>query len=182
MPATLAACGGDDNNEDEDQITEAIEASATSGEPSTCTEVQTQRFNETTEGETGRAALESCRESAGEDPADSVEVSNIEVEGDTATAEARVTGSFIDGSTVEIGLVREGEQWKLDELTGFVEFDREGFETAFEEEVRSDEEIPPEAADCIIERFQDFSDEEAQEFLLRPDESGGEEVFTPCFQ
>jgi hypothetical protein len=181
VPAALAACGGDDDSEEEDQITEVIETAATSGSPSVCAELQTQRWNEQLEGQTGEAALESCRENAG-DPADSVEVSNIEVDGDAATAEVAVTGSFLDGSTIDVGLVREGEQWKLDQLTGFVEFDRAGFEAAFEEEVKSDQEIPPQAADCIIERFKDFSDQEAQEFLIQPDASGGEEVFTPCFQ
>lgn len=180
--AALTACGSDDTSEDEEQITEAIETSAMSSDPSACTELQTQRFIEQTEGETGEAALESCRENAGDEPAESVEVSSIEADGDAATAEAAITGSFLDGSTVEIGLVREGEQWKLDELTGFAEFDRAGFEAAFEEEVRSDEEIPPQAADCIVQRFEGFSDQEAQDFLLRPGESGGEEVFTPCFQ
>ncbi len=181
-PAALLACGGDDGSDYEDQITEAIETAATSSDPSVCTELQTQRFNEQSTGETGDAALESCREEVGDAPAESVEVSSIAVDGDAATAEAAVTGSFLDGSTVEIGLVKEGERWKLDELTGFAEFDRAGFEAAFAEEVRSDEEIPPKAADCIVDRFQGFSDQEAQEFLLQPDESGGEELFTPCFQ
>jgi hypothetical protein len=175
-------CGGDDGNEDEDQITGAIETAATSSEPSVCTELQTQRFNEQNTGETGNAALQSCRDSAGEDQAESVDVSNIEIDGDNATADVAVTGSFLDGSTIDVALVKENAQWKLDELAGFVEFDREAYEAAFEEEVRSDEEIPPRAADCIVEGFKGFSDEEAQEFLLSPGEGGGEELFSGCFE
>ena len=45
----LAACGGDDGgSEDEDQITEAIEKSATEADASACTELQTQNFVEQT--------------------------------------------------------------------------------------------------------------------------------------
>ncbi len=51
----LVACG-DDDGEDEDQIVEAIEISATSGDPAACTEQQTQNFNEQITGETGEAA------------------------------------------------------------------------------------------------------------------------------
>jgi hypothetical protein len=181
LAAMFVGCDGD-GSEDEDQITEAIETSATSSDPSVCTEVQTQQFNEQTSGETGEAALQSCRDNTNEDVADSVEVSNIEVDGDAATAEVEVTGSFLNESTIEVALVKEDDQWKLDQLVDFAEFAREAFEAAFEEEVRSDEEIPPRAADCIVEEFKGFSDEEAQRFLLSPGESGGEELFSACFE
>lgn len=181
LAAMLAGCGGN-GSEDEDQITEAIETAATSSDPSDCTDLQTQRFNEQNTGETGEAALQSCRESTGEDQAESVEVSNIEIDGDAATADVAVTGSFLDGSTIDVGLVRENAQWKLDELVDFVEFDRGAYEAAFEGEVRSDAEIPPQAADCIVEGFSGFSDEEAQDFLLSPGEGGGEELFSDCFE
>ncbi len=46
LPLALVACGDDDDGSDqaEDQITQAIEVSATSQDPSVCTELQTQNF------------------------------------------------------------------------------------------------------------------------------------------
>jgi ABC-type glycerol-3-phosphate transport system substrate-binding protein len=81
----LAACGGDGGgSEDEDQISAAIERAATSGDPAACTEVQTLRFTEQTsgEGETGQAAIQQCEQNAENTAGASVEVSDIEIDGD----------------------------------------------------------------------------------------------------
>src|SRR5688500_8759981 len=134
----LAACGSDDSSddssEDEDQITEAIEFSATSGDPAACTEAQTANFTQQTSGGPGQSAEEavaSCKKQAADTPADEVEVSNIEIDGDSATADAAVTGNLFDGQTLDLALVKEGDAWKLDRFAGFAEFDREALERSF---------------------------------------------------
>ena len=177
----IAACNGDEGSEDEDQITEAIETAATSGEPSACTELQTQNFNEQTAGVPGPAATEACEEDAADTPADEVEVSNIEVDGSSATAEAALSGSILDQQTIELALVKEGEDWKLDEILGFVGFDRAAFDAGFEEELSSDEELPPDAAECVSQNFKALSDQEVQDFFLDPSEEEGNKLFGSCF-
>ena len=184
LAATLAiaACGGDDGSEDEDQITESIEAAAVSGEPAACTENQTQRFTEQTTGETGEAAVTACEEDAADSVAESIEVSNIEVDGDAATAEGEVTGSFFDGQTIDIALVKEGDQWKLDELRGFVDFDRAAYLANIEEEVSSDEETPQQAVDCVTGNLEGLDDQQLQDLFINPDQQAEEQVFGSCFQ
>jgi hypothetical protein len=125
---TLAACGGDDNSEDEDQITETIELAATSGDPKVCTEAQTVNFIQQTSGEPGDSpeqAVRQCEQDAANTPAEEVDVTDIEIDGDSATAKAEVTGSFFDGQTLDLGLVKDGDQWKLDEFRGLADFDRD---------------------------------------------------------
>ncbi|MGH2957725.1 MAG: hypothetical protein ACRDL6_12110 [Solirubrobacterales bacterium] len=177
---TLAACGGDDSSEDEEQITESIELAATSGDPEACTENQTQRFNDQTAAPAeGAEATRACERTAEDTPAEEIEVDNVEVDGDSATAEAAVTGSFLGGQTLEIALVKEGDQWKLDELTGFAEFDREAFVDSL---VTGGEEIPPEATECLQQRIQPLSDEELQDLVLAPDPEAEQAIFARCFE
>jgi hypothetical protein len=181
----FAACGDDGGSEDEDQITEAIEFAATSGDPAACTEAQTAKFNQQTSGDPGdtpEQATQSCEANAGDTPAEEADVSAIEVDGEAATAEAALTGSTFNGQTLDIALVKEGDDWKLDEITGFAEFDREAFNTAFREELASDGETPPEAVDCVIGNFDELSDEDVQAFFLGEisEEQAGQ-IFGPCF-
>jgi hypothetical protein len=101
---------------DEDEIRETIETiAADPSDPNACALV-TQRFKEEASGQTGTAADDACRsqtEASGDQPED-VEVDNIEVDGDNATAD--VTGE--DGETVTVRLVNEDGTWKVDGSEG----------------------------------------------------------------
>jgi hypothetical protein len=181
----LGACGGDDNggsSEDEDQITAAIERAATSADPRACTEVQTLRFTEQTsgEGETGQAAIQQCEQNAENTAGDSVEVSDIEIDGDQATAKAAVTGSAFDGQTLDLGLVKEGGQWKLDEFRGLAELNREALIASFKEQLSSEEDLPAQAADCLAQQLQKASDQQLESFVTSSDDQAAEQIFGPC--
>ena len=128
-PFLLAACGGDDSSQDEDDITAAIERAATTDDAANCTDVQTAAFTEQIEFTQGEEAIAACEESAGngEVAGESVEVSSIEVDGDSATAEVAFTGGGLNGQTAAISLVKEDDQWKLDSLDEFTSFDKEAF-------------------------------------------------------
>src|ERR1700709_974019 len=100
MAMALTACGGGSSSSgggDEGAIEAAIETSATSTDPSKCTEVQTEAFNETESGVSGSGALKACEEEVEEEsePAESVNVSNISESGETATAEAEIEGGSL---------------------------------------------------------------------------------------
>jgi hypothetical protein len=173
---------GDDDSEDEDAIVEAIENSAASGDPAACTESQTQAFTEQTTGETGEAAIKQCERDA-EDSADDAEVSNLEIDGDSATADVTLIGSFFDGQTLSVGLISEGGEWLVDELTGFPEgFDLEAFRTSFTELIVEEEGAPPETADCVVGNLEGLSDEEIEAVFIDVDPELEQKVFGPCFE
>ena len=113
---------------------------------------------------------------------DSVAVENIEVDGDTATAEATFTGGGLDGQTLLISLVKEGEQWKLDSLDEFVSFDKEKFAQGLLEGAGSDGETPQGVLDCIEEQVNSTPDEEIQTIYLSGDEQQLLGLFGECFQ
>ena len=176
----LVACGGGDS--DEDKVVEVIEASATSADPADCKELSTQAFLEQTELEEGAAAVESCEESAEDtsDDPESVEVSEVEMDGSAATANVAFTGGSFDGQTLTVALVEEDGDWKLDEITGFAEFDQEKLAGAFEEAFESEEDVSPEFASCFAEVIRDVSEEEAEEIMIGGDSGPIVEIIEGC--
>jgi hypothetical protein len=182
LPLSLAACGDDGlSSDDQDQITHTIEFAATSGDPKACTEAQTQNFTEQTTGQTGEAAVKQCEEDAQPPTADSVEVSNFDGDNDSATADAAFKGEFFDGQTVQVALVKEGDQWKLDKAVGFKDFDRDAFLTTFPQSLASTG-APAAAIDCVSKNLQDLSDQEIEDLFLYSDPQLQHQVFDPCFR
>lgn len=184
-PLLLAACGSDDGgSEDEDQITAAIEQAATTDEAANCTEVQTQAFSEQTEFTQGAEAVTTCEENAGDGDiaGDSVEVENIEVDGETATADVTFTGGGLNGQALAVSLVKEGGQWKLDSLDEFITFDKASFAQGLVEGASSDGETSQQAIDCIEQAIIATPDEELQTIYLSGDERQLVGLFGQCFQ
>ncbi|HET8976012.1 MAG TPA: hypothetical protein VFN15_05245 [Solirubrobacterales bacterium] len=181
VPFLLAACGDDDGDSDEDQITEAIETSATSDDPADCTELQTLAFTEQTTFETGDAAIANCEADA-EDTSDnpeSVEVANVEVDGDSASAEVTFTGGGFDGSTLAVSLVKEDDQWKLDAIDDIPSFDAEGLKTSLEEQLSADAELSPEQKDCVSQAISGASEDSLKAVALG-DQNALIELFGGC--
>lgn len=182
------ACGDDGDGDgatsaDREQITEAIDEAATSTDPSVCTELQTERFNEQLNFEEGSAATEQCEEDTGENRADSVDVAEIGVDGNAATAEAAISGGGLDGQTLGLELVKAGEQWKLDQITDFVELDREALNAAFTEMIEAEgDETPEELRECIVDEFESFSDQEVEDLYLSGDPEETVQAFSACFE
>jgi ABC-type glycerol-3-phosphate transport system substrate-binding protein len=177
----LAACGSSGSS-DEGQIEEAIETAATGSEASKCTEVETQEFVEQSTQESGSAAVKQCEKEAEEEKgtAESVEVTNVEVEGEEASADAALTGGSLNGQTVEIALVEEGGNWKLNEITGFAKFDQAKLAEALEEQLSESGEVSEELATCVVEGVEEASPAEAEELLLSGSPEGFEELAKEC--
>lgn len=179
----LVACGGGGDS-DEDKIVEVIETSATSADPADCKELSTQAFLEQTELEEGAAAVESCEagaEDESDDP-DSVEVSEVEVDGSAATANTAFTGGSFDGQTLTVGLVEEDGDWKLDEVTGFAEFDQEKLASSFEEAFEADEEVDPQLGICFAEVIRELPKAEAEEIVIGGSSEPIVEILEGCSQ
>ena len=183
----LTACGGGGSSSsggggDETAIEEAIETSATSSDPSKCTEVQTAAFNEVETGESGAKALKACEEEAeeGNEPAESVTVSNIAVDGESATAEVEIEGGSLGGQAVEVGLAKEEGDWKLNEFVGFAKYDPTGIAAALEERLNEEEGVEPALAKCVAEGVAAMSQEEAEAMVFDKSTEGVEEIVKGC--
>jgi len=176
----LSACGGS-GSDDESKIEEAIEISASSN-PAACTKYQTQHFVEQTSEASGKAAVKECEEEAenGEAP-ESASVSNVEVNGSKATAEAALTGSVFDGQAVEIALVNEGGQWKMNEIVKFTKLDQAKLVESFEQELsKASNEVSPKFAACFIEAFEQADQGEIEAMLFGGNEKAFEEIAGNC--
>ena len=115
----LAACGGDDDGgsdnggtdngaavSDEDQITEVIETFADNNAEEAC-DVLTDEYVEQLFGDRDRCLEE------GEGESTDVEVDNIQINGDTATADGTA-----DGETATFTVEKVGEEWKISGVEG----------------------------------------------------------------
>lgn len=176
----LAACGG--GSSEDGAIEGVIETSATTADPANCTELQTQTFDEQNAQTEGEEAVEACEAEAekGEGTAESVDISNLSIDGESATAEVAFTGGGFDGQAVEVSLAKEGEGWKLDEVLGFTEYDAEKFAESFEAAAEGEPELSPELASCIAEAFAQASQQEAEELAFSGSEGPLEELVRDC--
>jgi hypothetical protein len=177
----LVACGGSDES-DEDKVVETIETAATSTDPTVCEETQTLAFVEQTTGASGKKAEKQCEEEAeaGENKPDSVEVSKVEVDGGSATAEAEFKGGDLDAQTLELRLVEEDGDWKLDELSGFADFDSESLVSAFAEQIENEPGVDPKTAGCFVEGVEALSDSELEGVVLENDTAVFGEIAEGC--
>lgn len=177
----LVACGGGGSS-DESEIEEAIETSATTGDPSNCTKLETANFVEQSTSESGTAAIKACEEEAKKDPesrAESVEVAEVEVDGSKATANAAISGGSLDSQTVSIALVEE-DGWKLDELTGFVKLDQGALAQVFETQLEKSGELNSKQTSCIVEGIEEMPQAEIEEVILSGNSTPIEELAEGC--
>jgi ABC-type glycerol-3-phosphate transport system substrate-binding protein len=177
----LAACGGGGES-DEDKIASTIETAATSTDPAVCTETQTLKFMEQTASGTGKEAEKNCEKEAEEETnqPDSVTVSQVKVNGENATADAEFKGGTFDGQTLELGLVDEDGEWKLDEFTGFANFDPAPFVKALTEQIENEPEIEPETASCIVEGIEELSNSELESVVVENNTEVFAEIAEGC--
>jgi len=163
----LSACGDSGSESEEGQIEEVIVASATNTDPAKCEELNTQKFIEQLAQSDGAAAVKECEEEAEDDEgADSVSVSAIAIDGESATADVAVTGGGFDGQSLEIGLVKEGGEWKVDEFVKFTDLDQEKLVRVFEREAKASGELDDELVACFVDAFEEATQAEIEDFLL----------------
>jgi hypothetical protein len=162
----LAACGSSEN--EEEKIVNAIETAATSSNPADCETTQTIKFMEQTSDKEGKKALESCEEEASEakNHPESVDVEEVEIEGEEATATVAFVGSTFDGQTLILNVVKEEGDWKLNEAESFKKLDREKLIGEFEKGFEEEKEIEPELAECVIAGVEELSDSELEQLVL----------------
>jgi hypothetical protein len=179
VAAVAVGCGG--GKSDEDQVSDVIEQTATTSSKENCTELETQRFVEQNTFETGKAAVKSCIDDTGSSNADSVEISDVKIDGDKATATVAVTGSAFGGQTLKVSLVKADDQWKMDHIDDFVNFDQQKFAKAFEAALTEGENsLPADQAKCIASGFANASADAAKTVILSGQSAALEPVFQKC--
>jgi hypothetical protein len=167
----VPGCGGDDSSSDEDDVREVVRLSITTSEDEPdCRERLSDGFIAQTYG-----SRERCVRVQGEDktvPADDVEFASVEIDGDTATADIAIQGGDADGAEGAIELVREGGDWRIDEIS--VPLLRSLVETRLRAR-ETGEDLPPAALGCVQEDFRSLEDSEfrriAYELIGQTEES-----------
>src|SRR5688572_30593703 len=164
----IAGCGGDDGN-DEEEATVAVEEVLTSTDPSVCTDLQTEQYRQQIQLSKGEAALQGCQQELEFTAADSVEVTRLEIDGDTATVDVAHTGSAFDGQVVSYELAKEDDQWKLDLLTGFAQFDRAAFAGALDRLAKEGQAVNPPGVECYNNQLKALSEQELEDLYTSGD-------------
>ena len=179
----LTACGGGSSGGGEEAaVEEAIEESATSTDPSKCTELQTALFNETETEEKGAEATKTCEEEVEkeENVTESVSVSEVKVNGETATAAVEIEGSALNEQAVELEVLNEGGSWKLNKFLGFTKYDAANIATFLEGKLNEEEGVEPALAKCVAEGVEGMSEGEAEAMIFEKKQEGLEEIATAC--
>jgi hypothetical protein len=129
----------------------------------------------------GGAAVKQCEENAKEeDGAEKAEVSEVEVDGSEATADVKLTGGSLSGQGLEIALVKEGDNWLLNELVGFTEFDGAALAESIGKSLEEQGGEAAELAPCIEENFEIGEQSEIEELVISGSTKPIEELAEEC--
>lgn len=156
VPAGIALTGCSPSGEsDETEIRELIDTAFTRFVPSDCTELLTDRVLEQVDfsDSDDEDPVENCQEDAEEDPgnADSVSISDLEIEGDRSTATVAPKGGDFDGAAVDLEFV-DADGWRIDWIAGLEIMDRGRFlDAVFAGGFRTASELADDQRRCIEE-------------------------------
>jgi hypothetical protein len=170
----LAGCGGGDGDsggsgdaKDAAAIRRIIHTASETKDPDKCSELATQRFLEQIQFQKGRKALEECRKDAkNDDPADSVDISSVSVDGARGMATYVQNGGDSDGQELTIDFVKQDGQWRFDHVTD-VDIDRAKFDRSMRKGLTSPPDaVTPAVASCSVKELSRVSDEKIEDALV----------------
>jgi hypothetical protein len=175
------ACGGSES--DEEKVVSALETAATSTDPASCKELSTQNFMNQTEAATGTEAVKACEENVKnvKNNPKSVEVTNVKIKGEKATADVAFTGGTFDGQTLAIALLKEGGDWKRDEVTEIAKLDKAKLVAAVEESLESGNGgLDPQTSSCIGKGLSKMSQPGIEKVLFSGSRQPLTEIYESC--
>jgi uncharacterized protein DUF2510 len=112
----LLAGGGDSGGGEEGKVKGVVKKAITGKEPEGCRDLVTPAFIQKSTHETGSAGITACeKDRASSSTSDNVDISDVKVSGDTATAKAKLQGGQLKGETLELKLVKASGDWKIDD-------------------------------------------------------------------
>lgn len=129
--------------------------------------------------------VRASRSEKGDKPATGVRTSDVEVDGDSATARIQIIGGDTDGSTGRLELRRQGRRWLVDDLG--VDLLRSLIIRGLEKESQKDAELRrPGVSRCVQKAFDDLSDDELKRiaYMTISERKGSQEeavkIVLPC--
>jgi hypothetical protein len=164
----LASCG---QSSDREALERMILASMAQSGPQDCLKFSTLHFLESTSDRKGKAAIVDCEESAldplVEQPT-KVDVSRIDVHGDSGGALVAFKGSIFDGQKMQYAFVKRRGRWKFNEMVGFVDLDSARLVVRLGRYGMLKAHSPQEARNvaCWIGRMERMSDKALEELLF----------------
>lgn len=106
IPFGVAACGGgDDDKSDEEQVRDVIEL-VNAKKKEACDKLSDKYLKDVIGGD-----KEDCEKQVDQTPENAVKIKTVRVSGDKATVDGD-----IQGGAGQIFLVKEGDDWKLDDV------------------------------------------------------------------
>jgi hypothetical protein len=111
----LVACGGGSSTSDEDQIRSVADRALTGNDPASCDELLTAHFIQVFY----RGSIAQCKKNAEETSTnpDSVDVTNISVDGDKASGDIKLIGGAGDGEVLNTIFLKQSGKWKIDSVS-----------------------------------------------------------------
>lgn len=183
----FAACGGDGGSNDDAEagIKKAITVFVSSDNSADCWRFTTPSLLEKLSKTNYEVAVASCEALAINplvEDAKKVTVTEIEVDGDAATATASFVGSVVGGQTARFGLVERDGRWMNDEIFGFVDLDAEKLATEWGRLLLLLSVTPEEidGATCVMNRLLALSGENLEAMYLGGDPGPYVELVQSC--
>jgi hypothetical protein len=181
---SLVACGSGGESEEE-KVETAIREAVKGEDPSICTEGETAALREQVSKESGKDAIKLCEEekTAGASSVKTLNLTKVVAEDETATANVAFIGGNLDGQTVTMSLVKGDEdQWQVDEMLAFKNFDRRALLSAYREALTQSAETPAEEefGSCVVNQLEFEDDKQLQEVVLNPKDSFFKLVLEVC--
>ncbi len=120
----IAGCGGDDGGSSSADDEKAIAAVATKALSTTdpqikCAEVVTEKFVTTVYGSLVNCKTEEAKPDESK-PSTGAAVKDLKIDGDRATGDVTAIGGDAAGSHGQVTFAKEGDDWKLDELSAAI--------------------------------------------------------------
>lgn len=162
----LAACGESQEGRVEEAIREEVRAEA----PAICPAMETATMQKQVhEHLTG--ALENCEAgNTGKSLVKSIKISNVTVDGESATADVAIEGGNLAGQTVMMALNKHSGQWEIHRVPAFKHYDRQALLHAFMEGVDQVAKTPAEKrfAACVADEMRNESQRQIKRLMLNP--------------
>lgn len=160
-----------------------LDRAITSTDPSYCGDAVTEPYLEQTEGSPGAVAFRACIEDAGDTAsrADAIEVDDVTVDGQAATATVTYRGGSLDGSTMVLSLIEVDGEWLLNRVERFVHLDRsalsQDFRRQFDDELNR---FSHRAAECALARIDKLPTHQLEAILLSGDRTDLNRTLVAC--
>jgi hypothetical protein len=179
LSLSLAACGGGGGSGDETKIVDVLEKSLGQPSSTTCRKDETKAYLEQTTHASAATAIKVCETRPPGAKNIPVDISNVKVDGSKATADAAFSSGGFDGQTLTIALVKEGDQWKLDEIAAFAKLDKQALIKGIKEKLAG---VNPKLAGCITKGLSQASTSVYEAVLLQGEQGPIEKIAQSCLK